>query len=631
MQSKKISIVIVNYNVKDFLHKCLETIEIASGELTVETIVVDNNSSDGSLDYLKPKFPNVDFISLEENIGFGRANNIGFEKASGDYILVLNPDTEIKGNTLSHMLEYMESNKQVGISGCKVLNTDGTFQLACRRGFPTPWNSFAKLFGLGKIFPNSKLFSGYNLSYKSVDETYPVDALIGAFMFIRREALEGITGFDPDFFMYGEDLDLCYRIQQKGWRVDYVHTAEITHHKGESTKRSTINEIKHFYEAMEIFAQKHYKHYGIFSLFLKTGIKARSLLSYANKYKIDLFFIIFDILVFSLCFIISNKIRFGYWEGYPKENLYLFLILINSFLLISQFFSGQYFEDNPSVRKNIISSVATFFLAGFLTYLINGFDLSRKVLLLATFMYLIPASILRFSLSRKFYSIGKKRSILLFGDKQINISIKHYLENQRSNLFDNISIISGHDISDLISSIKMQDFTEIVITDEHLSTKDIEKELRQIVSKLPEIYKANTKDEFITQQILRDTIDHNLIAKSPFVFLRVRFVKRLFDICFSIFLLTFGSPFLYLLKEKINISFKDLKDVLSGHKSLVGVFPVEQKRYFSKAGITSLAPISNTEQSELSVENTHRLNEFYDNNFSFSLDAEIIIKSFFRK
>jgi len=626
---KKISIVIVNYNVKDFLYKCLQTIESASNGLEIETIVVDNNSSDGSVSYLRPKFPKVEFISLDENIGFGRANNIGFEKAVGDYILVLNPDTEIKEDTLSQMLDYMESNNQVGASGCKVLNTDGSFQLACRRGFPTPWNSFSKLFGLGSIFPKSKLFSGYNLSYKSVDETYPVDALIGAFMFIRKEALGDIIGFDSDFFMYGEDLDFCYRLQQKGWRVDYVHTTEIVHHKGESTKRSTINEIKHFYEAMEIFAKKHYKHYGIFSLFLKTGIKARSFISYANKYKIDLFFIIFDIIVFSLCFIISNKIRFGYWEGFPKENLYLFLILINSFLLISQFFSGQYFEDNPSVRKNIISSVATFFLAGFLTYLINGFDLSRKVLLLATFMYLIPASILRFYLSKKFYSSNKNRNILLFGNENINFLIKDYLNN--NNLFDNISIISSSDISEIIVSIKQEHFSEIVITDENISTKDIEKELRQIVSNLPDIYKSNSKDDFITSQILRETIDHNLIAKSPFVFLRVRFVKRFFDVCFSIFLLTFGSPFLYLLKERSNVSFKDLKDVLSGRKSLVGVFPVAEKRYFSKVGITSLAPISNTEQNELSIENTHRLNEYYDNNFSFSLDAEIIIKSFFRK
>ncbi len=626
---KKISIVIVNYNVKDFLYKCLKTIEIASQGLDVETIVVDNNSSDGSCQYLEPKFPNVNFISLKENVGFGRANNIGFAKSSGDYILVLNPDTEINQDTLSVMLDYMGNNKEVGASGCKVLNTDGSFQFACRRGFPTPWNSFSKLFGLGSIFPNSKLFSGYNLSYKSVDQTYPVDALIGAFMFIRKEALASVKGFDPDFFMYGEDLDFCYRLQQKGWRVDYVHSTEIIHHKGESTKRSTINEIKHFYQAMEIFAKKHYKHYGIFSLFLKAGIKTRSLISYANKYRIDLFFIMFDIIVFSLCFILSNKIRFGYWEGYPKENLYIFLIIINSFLLISQFFSGQYFEDKPSVRKNIISSFATFFLAGFLTYLIHGFDLSRKVLLLATFMYLIPASILRFSLSRKFYSSNNGKSILLFGNEEVNRSIEQYLEGN-NNLFDNITIISGNDVSDLIASIKEQEFTEIVITDQNISTKVIEKELRQSVSKLPDIFSVLSQDDFITSQILRSTIDHNLIAKSPFVFLRVRFLKRLIDISFSIFLLTFGLPFIYLLKKKWDISFKDIKDVLAGRKSLVGVFPLNQKKYFSKPGIISFAGISNSNQSELSIENTHNLNEFYDNNFSFSFDLEIILKSYFR-
>ena len=152
----------------------------------------------------------------------------------------------------------MERDIKCGIAGCKVLNADGTFQLACRRGFPTPWASFSKLFGLQKLFPKSKTFAGYNQTFRSVDETYYIDAVIGAFMFARMEALDQAKGFDPTFFMYGEDIDLCYRVNQNGWSIAYVHTTSIVHYKGESTRRSSIDEVKHFYEAMEIFVEKHY-------------------------------------------------------------------------------------------------------------------------------------------------------------------------------------------------------------------------------------------------------------------------------------------------------------------------------------------------------------------------------------
>ena len=262
-----ISIVIVNYNVKDFLYQCLDSIYLSSSKLSIEIIVVDNNSSDGSVEFLRPIFPNVNFIELKENLGFGKANNIGFSIAKGDYILILNPDTVLEENTLDIMIEYMRSHIEVGIAGCKVLNSDGSFQLPCRRGFPTPWVAFCKLFGLQKMFPNSTIFAQYNQTFLSENETYYIDAIIGAFMFARREVIEELSGFDPDFFMYGEDLDLCFRTYKAGYKVAYVHEAKIIHYKGESTKRSSINEIKHFYNAMEIFSKKHVSNSGFYLFF----------------------------------------------------------------------------------------------------------------------------------------------------------------------------------------------------------------------------------------------------------------------------------------------------------------------------------------------------------------------------
>ncbi|MCX6146030.1 MAG: glycosyltransferase family 2 protein, partial [Candidatus Kapabacteria bacterium] len=200
-----ISIVIVNYNVKDFLLQCLRSIEKSITKRKYEIIVVDNNSTDESIEFLSPKFEKVNFISLNDNLGFGKANNVGFDKASGKYLLILNPDTIISEDTLDKMYDFMELNPEIGISGCKVLNQDGSFQVTCRRGFPTPWASFTKLFGLQKIFPNSKFFAQYNQTYKNIDESYEIDAVIGAFMFCRFDIIRNIGGFDPDYFMYGED------------------------------------------------------------------------------------------------------------------------------------------------------------------------------------------------------------------------------------------------------------------------------------------------------------------------------------------------------------------------------------------------------------------------------------------
>lgn len=268
-----ISIIIVNYNVKDFLEQCLYSIRKSRKEFFVEVFVVDNNSTDSSIEYLEPLFPEVKFIQTGKNLGFSKANNIAINQANSKYTLILNPDTILSEDTLEMMYKYMELHPEVGISGCKVLNGDGTFQLACRRGFPTPWTSFTKLFGLQRLFPKSKFFAKYNQTFLSEDENYYIDAVIGAFMFCNTQLIKSLGGFDESYFMYGEDLDLCRQVQLSGKQVAYYHETTIIHFKGESTKRSSINEVKHFYEAMEIFAKKYFSYSKLFLMFLRFGIK----------------------------------------------------------------------------------------------------------------------------------------------------------------------------------------------------------------------------------------------------------------------------------------------------------------------------------------------------------------------
>src|SRR5689334_6085898 len=252
-----LSVIIVNYNVKAFLESSLVSVRKALDRIDGEIIVVDNASDDGSVEMMRQKFPSVRLIANERNIGFGAANNVALKTARGRYILLLNPDTVVQEDTFLVMTSYMDAHPEAGAAGCKLLNPDGSFQLPCRRSFPTPWVAFTKITGLSALFPSSRLFGRYNLTYLDPDETYPVDALSGAFMFLRREAYEQTGGFDEEFFMYGEDLDLCYRIQQAGWAIMYVPETQIIHYKGESARRSDIDEVRLFYEAMRLFVRKH--------------------------------------------------------------------------------------------------------------------------------------------------------------------------------------------------------------------------------------------------------------------------------------------------------------------------------------------------------------------------------------
>nr|WP_320038330.1 glycosyltransferase family 2 protein [uncultured Bacteroides sp.] len=285
----KLSVVIVNYNVKHFLELCLCSLYRAIDQLPVEVFVVDNASLDGSLEYLMPRFPKVNFISNNENVGFACANNQAIALAKGEYILLLNPDTVLGENTITDCLQYMENNPDVGGAGVKMLTGDGSFLPESKRGFPTPMVSLYKLTGISKLFPNSHRFGKYHLRYLDEDECHSVDVLAGAFMFLRKSALDKCGLLDEDFFMYGEDIDLSYRITKAGYKNCYL-PFPVIHYKGESTKKDSIKYVRVFYEAMMIFFRKHYPHYSIFfACVVKSGIYLRALLAVLNRISLKLF------------------------------------------------------------------------------------------------------------------------------------------------------------------------------------------------------------------------------------------------------------------------------------------------------------------------------------------------------
>ncbi|MFH1833045.1 MAG: glycosyltransferase family 2 protein [Candidatus Levyibacteriota bacterium] len=268
-----LSIIIVSYNTKSFLKNCISSaFNQRPKGLNMEVIVVDNGSTDGSVQLLENEFPNIKLIKNKENFGFSKANNIGVKKAEGRYLLFLNSDTVIYEKVFETMVKFMDEHKDAGAATCKVILPSGLLDDASHRGFPTPWNSFSHFSNLSKIFPKTKIFGGYNLSWMNLEKTHQIDACCGAFIIVRRKAGDEIEWWDEDYFWYGEDLDFCYKLKEKGWKVYFVPQVSVLHYKGVSggiksiskhltnaTKETKIKATKARFQAMRIFYKKHYE------------------------------------------------------------------------------------------------------------------------------------------------------------------------------------------------------------------------------------------------------------------------------------------------------------------------------------------------------------------------------------
>jgi GT2 family glycosyltransferase len=254
-----VSILVVNYNTCRLTLDCLQSVYASETQYRYEVIVIDNHSSDGSVEAIRAAYPEITLIANEDNTGFAKANNQGMEAASGRFVLLLNSDTLVQPDTLDTMIRFMDTHPEMGASGCKVILPDGSLDKACKRGFPTPSASFYYAFGWSKRYPDNPKYNQYQLGHLSPDDEYPVDVLVGAFMLVRREAIEQVGGLDETFFMYGEDIDWCYRIKQAGWGIYYYPRTYIIHIKGGSARRRPLKIIYEFHRAMWVFHRKHYK------------------------------------------------------------------------------------------------------------------------------------------------------------------------------------------------------------------------------------------------------------------------------------------------------------------------------------------------------------------------------------
>lgn len=642
MYEYDISIIIVNYNVRDYLYKCLKSIEDATGNLSIQTIVVDNNSQDGSVAFLKPHFANVKFIESPENLGFGKANNLGFENALGKYFLILNPDTILQENTLSVMFDYMENHDEVGISVCKMLNADGSFQSACRRGFPTPWASFCKLFGLQSLFPKSQFFGRYNQTFKPIDETSYTEAVSGAFMFSRADVIKSVGGFDTDFFMYGEDIDLCYRIHKAGYKNAYIHSTSIIHYKGESSKRSNLDDIKIFYNAMDIFARKHYASSTFFLAFMKIGIKFRSLISYATKYKRDFMLMVVDSFFLILSLFIGTYIVFGEFIGFPAYAYPTVFIVPALVLIISMILSGEYFEESGSIASSTFGYTLSFLILSTLTYFFTEYRFSRGTLLSTIGLSIVFSGIFRVVLNTFIKSgvsenvraifVGRPQSFVqLLNDFRRSNPLDIYLAGYVSDAADsdeNDSIPWLGKVRHLDSIISEHKINNIIISDPEMTGENIMGILSGTTIRSAKYHLANKYEDFVASQLINNiTFSRNSLPRFNINLLRYRIIKRVFDIVLPTLMI--ATVFPLIIAKKKNISVRDLLSVIFGKKTFVGIKSEPDTYSGLRQGLISLADMSSVQSLPNKAQT--ELNEYYIKNYSLSLDIEILIKFFIRK
>ncbi|QQS52007.1 MAG: glycosyltransferase [Bacteroidota bacterium] len=423
-----ISIVIVNYNVKHFLEQCLHSVYRAVHSLEAEVFVVDNNSVDGSCQMVREKFPWVKLIENNENLGFSKANNQALRMATGRYSLLLNPDTFVQEDTFVKCINFCDSHPDAGGLGVKMIDGRGEFLPESKRSLPTPAVAFYKIFGLSALFPRSKVFGKYHLGYLDAHQTHSVQILAGAFMMVRQTVLEKIGLLDESFFMYGEDIDLSYRITQAGYKNYYFPETTIIHYKGESTKKGSINYVMVFYKAMNIFARKHFtaKNARLYALLIHFAIYFRAALGIIRRIVLNLFEPVLDFvfLYFGFYLIASywEMVKGGYNHYFPRH-YFTFIIPLYIFTWIfSLFIAGGYEKKIKPI--NLIKGIGWGSLAIIFIYALlpESLRFSRFLILGGTIWALIIVFMVRvlgtfvFPKNRKLELAALSRQIAIVGE-----------------------------------------------------------------------------------------------------------------------------------------------------------------------------------------------------------------------
>lgn len=435
----KLSVIIVNYNVEYFLEQCLRSVEKALERTEGEVIVVDNASVDGSVDMVRKEFPEVRLIANEENVGFSKANDQAIEWSEAEYVLLLNPDTVVEEDTFEKVLAFMDEHPKAGGLGVKMLDGKGRFLPESKRALPTPEVAFYKIFGLSALFPWSKRFGKYHLSYLDPDKVHRIEVLSGAFMLLRRSALEEVGYLDTSFFMYGEDIDLSYRLIQGGYENYYYPHTRIIHYKGESTKKSSINYVIVFYKAMLIFAEKHFsqRNRRLFTFLVRFAIYFRAFLAILNRGVRRIALPVFDALaIFGGGWLIKGWYEAFKGVDYPSTLVLVALLAYTLIWMLSVLFFGGY--DRPVRMRRVLSGVfwGTLFILVAYSLFPEEWRFSRAIVLLTAawtaLVYLLSRWSLAFKGSRGYAAgLGNARRVAVVGGADEGERIGGLLDRSR--------------------------------------------------------------------------------------------------------------------------------------------------------------------------------------------------------
>lgn len=554
--------------------------------------VIDNNSVDGSVAIINQKFPQVKLIQNKTNTGFAVANNQAIKLAQGKYILLLNPDTVVQEDTFDKTLAFMDSHSDAGGLGIKMLDGKGNFLPESKRGLPTPAVAFYKIFGLAKLFPHSKKFGQYHLTYLDKNKNHTVEVLSGAFMLMRKEALDKVGLLDETFFMYGEDIDLSYRLTQGGYKNYYFADSSIIHYKGESTKKSSINYVIVFYKAMAIFAKKHFSqsHARTFHVLIYLAIYLRAAAAIITRFVKQWFFPAIDFALILIGLYWCKTVYEIYFKLYPnfysKEIINFFFPIYTLLWMFFVYLNSGY--DVPLKLTKIIRGVltGTAFILVIYSLLPEYYRFSRALILIGSIYTLLLYIVTRFlynALKIKKFKLGGHKAnarIAIIGSElefsRVNNLLKNtqvrsefigFVSNENNGVKNEAYLGHFHQINEVID---LYELNEIIFCARDISSQDIIDKMITLVTKGVEFKIAPPESLSIIGSNSIDTagdlymIDVNNVGRPE-----NRREKRLLDITFSVFALLFFWVFIWIQHKKVNFIINSFK-VLFGLYSWVG-------------------------------------------------------------
>ncbi len=639
-----VSIIIVNYNVKYFLEQCLCSVVKAIDGLTAEIFVVDNNSSDGSITYLEPKFPTVHFIANKQNEGFAKANNRALQYCNGDYILYLNPDTIVCEEGIKRCIAFFETHADCGGLGVRMIDGSGNFLPESKRSLPSPMAAFFKLMGFAKLFPHSKIFNQYALGHLDEYKNHEIDVLAGAFLMSKRSIIEACKGFDEIFFMYGEDIDLSYRIQKLEYKNYYLSEISIIHFKGESLKKSSINHVKLFYGAMIIFVQKHYgKGRGkLLANAIQLAIHLRAIVSFGKRIIRKFALQLTDATLIFLSLLLVKQ----YWIFFERGGRPFLQqstpIIISSFTIIyllAAALSGMYDKLYKPIKALLASITGIIVMLATYSLLPESQRFSRGVIIVGGFLAGLSVTIFRWVLLKLKLMDNQtdtdkiKQTVVVGSVAEFNhvttifkqAGLQERIIGRISLLGDADAIGSLHQLYLLIISMKIK---EVVFCEGNLF-------YHQIIQKIQTL-PHNISYRFIGQNT-SSIVGSDSKATTGETFTAEGFyqinqsyhkrMKRVVDMLVALIIII-GFPINLLLIKNGATAIKNAFFVLFGGYSWVGYTSIEPLLPKIKHNIITCYGLPVNALHPINKEGLHQLNNLYAKNYDCWQDINMIFKNY---